>query len=480
VLLKAFWTDENLALLKEAYEDRATRGDSLEDLELWCQALAERQGFEEPVTMDGVRWQIRKLRSRGDIFHYRDYATGEDTDLIVGPKVEWINDKDKPTEIIVQSGTPELDVPVITLDQLLEMGGHPDDLDRFMITNYRRNVWPTTAKDADGNLVSKNNWQVKATFGLQKPAEALQYLHDKLMEDIEVMARRVIPVRYNPPDRGLVGAKKVMFQPTVVDMHLGNLVWGEESGEDWDMKICERVFKMTVRSLIARLLEIPNLEVEEIVWLIGNDFMHADGKEAKTSSGTQLDLDNRFPKVFRKAWQLQEWAINELRQIAPVKGFVIPGNHDELSAFTVGEVLWALYRHTEDVDIDNSPKLRKYHMYGPTLIGYTHGSNEGLNKLPSIMNADRDARQYLSAAEFKEIHVGHLHHRKGIKFLPQYEDHNGVLVRVLPSVTATDDWHFGKGFVGSVRAAEGYIYSRDHGLEHVVHSQRKMDLSSDE
>ena len=478
--MKAFWTEDNLGKLKEAYEDRAKRGDSLEDLEVWCQALAERQGYYEPITMDGIRWQIRKLRSRGDIMHYRDYHTGDDTDLIIGPQVEWSEKQGKPTEIIVQSGSPELDVPVITLDQLLEMGGHPDDLDRFMITSYRRNVWPTTAKDNDGNLVSKNNWQVKATFGLQKPTEALHYLHDKILEDIEATAQRIIPASYYRPVSGAADAKKVMFQPTVVDVHLGNLVWGEESGEDWDMKICERVFKQTVRSLIARLLEIPNLDIEEIVWLIGNDFMHADGKEAKTSNGTQLDLDNRFPKVFRKAWQLQEWAINELRQIAPVKGFVIPGNHDELSAFTVGEVLWALYRHTEDVTIDNSPRLRKYHMYGNTLIGYTHAANEKLASLPGIMHADKHAKQFLSLADYKEIHVGHYHHRKGLKFLPEYEDHNGVLVRVLPSVTATDDWHFGKGFVGSVRAAEGYIYYLEEGLAHVVHSQRKIDLSSDE
>ena len=246
------------------------------------------------------------------------------------------------------------------------------------------------------------------------------------------------------------------------------------------MKICEKVFKQTLLSLIARVLDIRNLEIEEIVWLIGNDFMHADGKEAKTTAGTQLDLDNRFPKVFRKAWQLQEWAINELRQIAPVRGIVIPGNHDELAAFTVGEVLWAMFQHTEDVTIDNRPRLRKYHMYGNTLLGYTHAANEGLAKLPGIMNADKEARPFLSDAEFKEMHVGHFHHRKGMKFLPEYEDHSGVLVRVLPSVTATDDWHFGKGFVGSVKAAEGYIYSQQEGLEHVVHSQRSVVLSSEE
>lgn len=246
------------------------------------------------------------------------------------------------------------------------------------------------------------------------------------------------------------------------------------------MKIAEVVFKQTVRSLIAEAVDSKSNFIEEIVWLIGNDFMHADGKEAKTTAGTQLALDSRWPKLFRKAWQLQEWAINELRAIAPVRCIVIPGNHDELSAFTVGEVLLAVYRHTDDVTIDNGPKPRKYYAYGATLLGFTHGNHEKLNVLPALMHADIDAKPFLSGADYKEFHVGHFHHRKGVQFLPSYEDHRGVLVRILPSVTATDDWHFQKGFVGAVRAAEGYLYCRETGLIRVVHSQRTVTLLEDD
>ena len=476
--MKSFWSDANLEALAVAYENRARRGDSLEDLEVVMQALAEEQGFEEPVTMDGIRWQVRKLRGQKRIFHYRDYVTGEDTDLIVGPRVDYMETIGKDPTVTITSSRG-LDEPVLTLDELLEIGGFPDDLDTFKVTSYKRNVWPTTAKDADGNLVSKNNFQVKVSFGLKNPVEALQAVQRGILEDIKFLAQRMIPERYERPDRP-VGSRSVMFEPTVVDLHLGNLVWGEEAGEDWDMKIAERVFKQTVQSLVAEALDSKNTHIEEIVWLIGNDFMHADGKEAKTTAGTQLALDNRWPKLFRKAWQLQEWAINELRTIAPVRCIVIPGNHDELSSFTVGEVLYALYRHTEDVIVDNGPKPRKYYQYGKTLIGYTHGNHEKLNQLPALMHADRDAKPYLSSAEYKEFHVGHFHHRKGMQFLPAHEDHHGVLVRVLPSVTAVDDWHFQKGFVGAVRAAEGYLYDRETGLIRVVHSQRTVNLSDDD
>jgi hypothetical protein len=480
MLLKSFWSEENLQALATAYEDRALRGDSLEDLEVAMQALAEEQGWEEPITMDGIRWQIRKLRRAGKILLYQDYVTGEDVDVVAKGKlgttsIEYTEDEDGNPQVVMQGMG---DVPVSTLQEMLDEAkakGCPDDLERFKVSNYKRRTWTTPMKmgSAEEGFRSElvRNFYVAASFGLAKPIEALREVGDEILEEIR-LAGAGTPAAPKPevdPTK-----RPVMFQPSVFDLHLGNLVWGEESGEDWDMKIAKAIFYQTVESLITHAQAIQGTQIAEIVWVVGNDFMHADGKEAKTTNGTQLDLDTRWQKVFRTAWKLQKWAIDRLRQVAPVRVIVIPGNHDELSAFVVGEVLGAMFENVPDVTVDNSPKLRKYYMCGNTLIGYTHGAHEKLQQLPSLMHADRDARPYLSDAEFKEFHIGHFHHRKGLKFLPGYEDHNGVLVRVIPSVTATDDWHFSKGFVGSVKAAEGYIYDYEDGLIHAVHSQRRI------
>ncbi len=411
---------------------------------------------------------------------------GEDEDLVSKGKLgktsmEYTdNENGEPTLVVQGVGTP-----ITTIDEMFahaDEKGFPDDLDRFAVTHYKRRTWTTPMKlgnAEDGfhvDLIA--NFYVAATFGLKKPMDDLRAMQRDIIEDIRAVSQDTVPERIKRPEAP-VGKRSVMFEPAVVDLHLGNLVWGKECGEDWDMRIAEAVFKMTVRSLVAEALDSASLHIEEIVWIVGNDFMHADGKEAKTTAGTQLALDNRWPKLFRKAHQLQRWAIDLLRTIAPVKVIVIPGNHDELSAFTVGEVLWAVYEHTEDVHIDNGPKPRKYVMYGNTLIGMTHGNHERLNQLPALMHADRDAMPYLSAAEYKEFHVGHYHHRKGIQSIPSHEDQRGVLVRILPSITATDDWHFQKGFVGSVKASEGYLYCRESGLIRVVHSQRTTTLSDD-
>ena len=64
MLLKSFWNEANLATLAEVYENRAKASESLEDIEVVMQAVALEQGYEEPVTMDGI-WQLRKLRRAG-------------------------------------------------------------------------------------------------------------------------------------------------------------------------------------------------------------------------------------------------------------------------------------------------------------------------------------------------------------------------------------------------------------------------------
>ena len=68
--------------------------------------------------------------------------------------------------------------------------------------------------------------------------------------------------------------------------------------------------------------------------------------------------------------------IDLLRQIAPVEGFYVCSNHDEVNTYSIVSNVKAWYRQDKDVTIDKSPMPRKYFLYGNTLVGYSHGSNE--------------------------------------------------------------------------------------------------------
>jgi hypothetical protein len=80
--------------------------------------------------------------------------------------------------------------------------------------------------------------------------------------------------------------------------------------------------------------------------------------------------------MFRVGHLLAMWMIEECAKIAPVHVPVIPGNHDETAAFTMGVVLEAEFRRDKRVTFDNGPAPRKYYRYGKTLLGYAHGNNE--------------------------------------------------------------------------------------------------------
>lgn len=50
------------------------------------------------------------------------------------------------------------------------------------------------------------------------------------------------------------------------------------------------------------------------------------------------------------------------------------------------------------------------------------------------------------------------------------EDLNGVTIRLLRSLSATDAWHFDKGFVGTPRGAEAFLWDAEDGLAAQFHT----------
>jgi len=456
------WTEETLDKLTQRYEELAAQGEPL------FPTLSQEFDSSERT----LQRHLRDLREQGKIFYYKDYVTGDDPDVMAkeDPAVQSIEDGlDKNGEYYIDARGPEIQ----TLQQLLDHGN--DDLDKFDVNRYIRNRWPTTMKGPDDEPIQVFNWQVKAWFGLKKPRELVEKLLDGLVQDIAATAQK-LPGRWKQRQSEPGGDK--LLEIALFDLHLGNLVWSDEAYENWDMKIAERVFKATIADLLYQASE--NYNITRILYPIGNDFFHADNKEAQTTWGTPMDLDTRWHKMFRKGVEMQRWAIEHMRGIAPVDVVVVPGNHDELSSAMMGEVLGAVYESTEDVTIDNGPKMRKYYRFGETIIGFTHGNYEKEADLPMALAQEAD--QYLgepafSGTTFREFQIGHYHRRKGRRYVASYQDKQGVFVRILPTLTATDDWHMKKGFIFATQAAEAYIYDKELGLSGNLTAQRLVDTS---
>ena len=171
-------------------------------------------------------------------------------------------------------------------------------------------------------------------------------------------------------------------------------------------------------------------------------------------------------KTFRLGRQLLVDAINKLQQIAPVDVIMVPGNHDFERNFYLGDSLESWFYNNENVTVDNSANPRKYYKYGEVLIGYTHGNEEKVTDLPLIMANEKPTEWALST--YREFHLGHLHHKKEIKF-KSTEEYQGVTIRYFNSLSGSDSWHHKKGYIGAKRSAEALLWDRTKGLKNNIY-----------
>jgi hypothetical protein len=158
-------------------------------------------------------------------------------------------------------------------------------------------------------------------------------------------------------------------------------------------------------------------------------------------------------------------AVDRLRELAPVRILVLPGNHDEERSYYLGESLFCWYHDCPDVTVDNSPTLRKYHRHGSCMIGFSHGNGLKLDDLPLIMATEEPAMW--ASTKYREVHVGHFHHSAARSYQQETEQ-RGVRVVTIPSLAAPSAWIASAGFK-SQREAQGFVWSGQRGRIATLH-----------
>lgn len=273
---------------------------------------------------------------------------------------------------------------------------------------------------------------------------------------------------YKPPARKIIHRDaNCMAEVNIADLHLGKLCWRGDTGNNYDYKMARNVY-LTILSEICE--ELSDKKLEYILFPFGNDFFNSDTIDKTTTAGTPQDTDVRWQKLFNVGVEMSVDGITMLSELAPVKVIYIPSNHDEMTGYHAIKYLEAWFRKDQNVEIDADPKARKYHLYGNTHIGFTHGSKEGrerasyekASRLASVMPIE--SKQMWSQALFHEMHAAHLHSEQAIQEI------NGVMVRRISSPAATDTYHYESGYVGAVRKAQTFIYDKERGLKQIINT----------
>ena len=248
---------------------------------------------------------------------------------------------------------------------------------------------------------------------------------------------------------------ELMWEIPLMDLHIGKLAWEDITGEDnYDLKIASARSRKTVEDFLSKAGDY-----EKILFPIGQDFFHIDNTNNETTAGTRMDVEGRWEKIYQTGIEFLVWSIDELRRLAPVDVFYVPGNHDEMLSYCAIQTVNAYFRNTDSVEVDISPAPRKYRQFGLGMVGFSHGK-EG-KRIEKLMQVEQP--EMWGSTRFREFHLGDLHHEKS------WED-GGIIFRRIPAITSTDAWHAEKGFKGAIRKAQAFEWDKELGLVNIQNS----------
>ena len=340
-----------------------------------------------------------------------------------------------------------------TLDQLI--AAFAIDLSVWEVERFIANKWEmgyTTGPKVSKTSAVESLYQVKAFLRRKKNIVDAK----REIEELKTLAKNEAKT---PRDiQKHTGKKGGMLEINLTDHHFGKLAWQLETlHANYDVKIATAVFH---RALSAILDRSPYSTYDEIWFVVGNDLFNADNTLGTTTAGTQVESDVRIRKTYVTVRTLMVRAIEMLRHLADkVKVVVVPGNHDFNTTWHLGDSLELYFAKYSDVEVDNTPSQRKYHEYGQTLIGYTHGDKGKVKELPLLMTVE--AREPYGRTKFHEWHTGHTHTSLTTEF-------HGIRVRVLPALCPPDKWHSEMGFVGNLRSSEAFHWDKAQGLTNII------------
>lgn len=287
-------------------------------------------------------------------------------------------------------------------------------------------------------------------------AEAVREFFDQLIDAFKQEVTPLAPIEY--VDHGRGNPDWLTLYP-IVDVHLGQHSWANETGESYDLKIAERQLKASVSALVAAS---PMAEKALIVFL--GDYFHANDGEAQTKkSKNHLDVDGRHDKVLHKGIEIAVWIIDmALQKHAFVEVHVCKGNHDEDAATALREALYWRYHQTSRVKIDLSPRVLWVYQHGKTMLGFTHGDKLKAEEMPGAMAGQFGVMW--GDTVYRYGYSGHFHRsKKG----PKGDEKNGAIWEIFPAFTAKDAFNAGIGG-SSLRTLVSKTFSKETGLKTTI------------
>lgn len=326
------------------------------------------------------------------------------------------------------------------------------DTAEWEVYKWKCVAWQTGMKNPETNApFYSQQFSVSAWMRLKPNVIAAKNEIEELRKRAEKYSPKYAPfVSKTPPSKS-----GNMVEISIVDHHFAGLIWGKETGHgDWDLPIAQRTWNEALDALIEGT---RHTKPESILLVVGNDQLNSDNRAGTTERGTPQRNDSRYQKGYGISRDITIQGVERCLTVAKkVIVMPVPGNHDPIATWHLGDSIRIWFRNNANVEVRNEPRSRKYIQHGVNMLMFAHGNaKKKLENYGRIMAAEEP--KMWGATKWHEAHTADKHQRRLLEF-------EAYAVRILPSLRPPCDWSADEMLIGAMRAAEAYAWNKDAGL----------------
>lgn len=279
---------------------------------------------------------------------------------------------------------------------------------------------------------------------------------DDVLDSLKaLLTKNITPVELPSIDYNAELKPNLMMEISPVELHMGKLSNADETGENYDLKICKKIFE----DLVTRICKIQNeKKCSKALVIIGSDFFNSESDNMTTNKTPQQN-DTRYKKLFLTGLELYTKAILTFREIFnEVEVRICSGNHARAMEFFLYTALAQYFRNDDIVTFIEDYKDTQAIQFGKCAIFYNHGDS---NLKRTIASMPAEFYEIWGKTIYRELHLGHLHKEVTV------DDESGMITRRIGSPCATDAWHYTNRFIGAVKKHQIFIWDKEDGLQEI-------------
>lgn len=200
--------------------------------------------------------------------------------------------------------------------------------------------------------------------------------------------------------------------------------------------------------------------LKKIFFVVGGDLLNMDTFLGTTTKGTIVENADTAVNTYIDAYNAMHEAVLLLKQMCDEVNVVfIPGNHDRLSSYHLVHALSHAMAKEPGVVFNVGYEERKAMAYGQNMFCFEHGD---VAKKDTPLVYATEFSDLWGTTTFRTLFTGHYHKRKTTEYITENEEH-GFSIKILPSLSASDYYHYHNKFTGAKRAGVIEIFSEYDG-----------------